>query len=155
MLPTQSAFTRFVDQIGSATVTFSPSLADALWIVPIKTAFTPGLPLVLTDADMADFPGVVPKSIAAGSRSHGVDPLTGRLQITLPGPIGGFLWQASGDVTPPQTIYGVALTSDSLTVEGADLLASALLPEPVTMSNTFDIVEFEDNRLVFNPAMVS
>jgi len=141
--------------IGATTVTFDPRLSDPLWLFAVKVPFTPGLGLTLNDAtDLATFTGSTPKVILTGARTPVTDPLTGRLTINLPGPVGGFLWTCSADPAAPETIHGVALSTDSTTVTTTKLCAAALLPEPVTITLAGDFVEFEDNKLQFNPAMV-
>jgi len=156
MKPTTKLWVTMIGQIGSDTVTFAPKLAAAMWILLVKVPFTPGLGLTLTDAtDLATFIGSTPLAITAAVRPAVNDPLTSRQTINLPPPAGGFLWTCSTAPSPPETIYGVALSSSSTTVNGASLLAADLLDTPVTITNVNDFVKWTENQLEFNPAMVS
>jgi len=156
MIPVKKLWDLMIGQLGDTTVTFTVGLSSAMWILPVKVPFTPGLSLTFTDAtDLATFAGSTPAAILTGERVPATDPLTGRLTINLPGPVGGFLWTCTADPAVPETIYGVCLSSSSTTIDTTKAFASALLPEPVLISLAGDFVEFEDNKLQFNPAMVS
>lgn len=156
MIPTQDLYQLMVEGIGATTTSFTPSVADPCWLIPIKVAFTPGLGLTLTFAtDAADFDGADPLPITGAARDFQLDPLTGSLFLNMPPPAGGFHWNCGTDPVPPQTIFGVALSNDSTTFAGGALLASALLDEPVTITSAGDAFDFGPARFTFNPAFVS
>lgn len=139
MTPVEAVTEAMLAAIGADTVT----LAGACWVIPIKTNFTPDPAPTLVDADIADFTGATPKACGAAARPVLVDPATGNLFLNMPPPAGGFLWTASDAVNLPQTIYGVALSSDSTTVEGADLLGTQLLDAPLTLTGAGETVQLD------------
>ena len=156
MIPTLDTWQAMVSNMGSTTVTFSPNLSPALWLHLIRVPFTPGLGISFTDAtDLATFTGHTAKAIPAAARPVVSDPLTGGQALPFPPPAGGFFWECTASPTLPETIYGVALSDDSTTVEGVDLLASETLPEPVTITTAGDFVQFTDAFMRFNPALLS
>jgi len=130
MTPTATLTTAMLAALGSDTT----MLAGALWVVPIKTTFSPGPTPGLVDADMADFDGSTPKASGAATRPVLTDPATGQQYLRIPDPAGGWNWTTSGTTNLPQTIYGFALTSDSTTVEGADLLGTVRIPDQYLQS---------------------
>lgn len=141
MVPTNTLLTAMMTALGSDTT----MLAGALWLFPIKSEFSPGPDPVLTDADLADFDGSGPKTTGAATRPVLSDPVSGDIFIRIPDPAGGWQWTTTGTTNLPQTIYGVALSSDSATIEGAELLGTALLPGgPVELNITGNSFGFSD-----------
>lgn len=126
MNPTQVLLTGLLTRLGSDTA----MLAGALFLFPIKTAFAPGPDPGLLDTDLADFDGSTAKTTAAATRPVLVDPVTGSQFLRMPDPAGGWQWTTTGTTNLPQTIYGLALGSSSVTIEGGALLATALLDNP-------------------------
>lgn len=123
MTPTSVLQTAILTELGADTT----MLAGDLYLFPIKTGFSPGPDPGLTDADLADFDGSAAIHAAAATRAVLVDPATGMQYIRVPDPVGGWQWTCSGDTNLPQTIHGIALSSDSTTIEGGVLLATAQL----------------------------
>lgn len=142
MQPTQELLNRLVAAQGADTTTFSPPLAIDLWLHPIKEPFTPGPALTLLDTDLADFAGSAAKTTPDAVRALEFDPLSGELVLNIPEPIGGWRWVTTSGLNLPQTIYGVALSDDSATVEGPQLLAAAVFDTPITLTTASMAVEW-------------
>lgn len=149
MLPIQDLYVIMTTAIGATTATFSPALSQAMWLFPIKTAFTPGPNPPLTDADIATFDGHTPKAYAAAARVAVADPLTSQLVMNMPTPAGGNVFTTTGTTGLPMTVYGVVLSSDSLTISG-NIFASATLDEPVTLTDVGQEIDCGTVRFVFS-----
>lgn len=155
LIPVTAEYVAMVTAIGDATVTFTPPLAQALWLHPIKAPFTPGPAPALTDADIADFAGSTAKSYAAAARKVFQNPVTGDLAINMPTPTGGNIWATSATTNLPQTIYGAVLSSSSITIEGGAMIASGVLPDPVVLTAAFQEVDAGTVRFLFNYPLYS
>jgi len=151
MIPVQATLDNAMLALGATTVTFSPSLSADLFLMPVKVPFTPGPTVNFTDAtDLADFAGSGPRQCAAAARTISTDPLVGGVMLNLPSPVGGWEWTTTTTANLPQTIYGVALGSDSATLESG-IVATALLDEPVTLTAAGQVVASPDVRLTLIP----
>jgi len=141
MVPMRDVVEDVMAAAGATTVTFTPGLADGKYLIPVKAAFTPGPDVEFVNAtDKADFTGSTGIGIAAGARTVVTNPLTGGVTLNFPAPSGGFLFTATNDTNLPQTIHGVVLGNDSITIESG-VVATALLPEPVTLTDAGDYFE--------------
>lgn len=80
---------------------------------------------VKDDMTVADFDGYAPKTPDAVSDPY-VDPVNGGFSLN----IGGGVWVPSGDVDPPQTIYGWFVTAGV----GADLIACGNFDDPIVIT---------------------
>jgi len=138
-------------KLGADTVT----LAAACWLIWIKSPFTPGTVLTLTDADMADFATSTPLAITAATRPVLIDPSTGDQYLRMPPPAGGFNAVVTAGTNLPQTIYGAVISSDSTTVEGGVVFGSTLLEEPELLNATGQAFGIDDQRFTLVlPALV-
>jgi len=138
VLPLQDTQTAMVEGIGSTTATFSPSAAKALYLIPIKSPFTPGPAPALTDADIADFTGATPKAYAAAARVPVTNPLTSELVLNFPTPAGGNIFTCTATTNLPQTIYGVYVSSG----DDTKLLGAVKFTDPMVLTQSgqrFDI----------------
>jgi len=112
--------------------------ADTAWLATVTAnkislvmaAFTPSEDLVFADLTLATFDGSTALSAGTGEQQVGNDPLTNEQLVTIKEPAGGWRWETSGVTNLPQTIYGFALSDNTL----ATLLATALLDTPITLT---------------------
>lgn len=138
--------------IGAAAGDNQGQLATALYVWPIIVPFTPGLDTVLVTAtDKGTFAGSTAKVVASGARVPVTDPLTNEVAIQLPEPAGGFSFITTSGTNLPQTVHGLAISDDSTTFDGADLLGTALLPEPVELTATAQLVTVDSVEFRFIP----
>lgn len=142
MTPTETLVTEMLTMLGADTVT----LAAANFLIPIKTPFTAGPNPILVDADIADFDGSTPLATGAATRPVYSDSATGDLFLSMPPPAGGFIWHTTGVTNLPQTIYGVALSTDSTTVEGADLMGTVAFDTGVVLNAVGQVVQQDEVR---------
>lgn len=154
MKPVNFLLDAFAAALGATTVTFGPSLSEALFWIPIKSDFTPGPTLVLANTDIADFDGSTAKTIASAARTATINPLTGNRQIVLPPPAGGIAWTTTGTTNLPQTIYGVALSISGTDVTDEKLYAATKFEEPVVLTAAGQLFESEDNTITINPGAI-
>jgi hypothetical protein len=96
----------------------------------VMAPFTPSPSTAYADLVLATFTGATPKVVALGAQGSAQDPVSNQMVITIVEPLGGWRFVTSDAVNLPQTIYGYALFDST---GGPDLLASQLLPEPITL----------------------
>lgn len=96
----------------------------------VMAPFTPSPSTAYADLVLATFTGATPKVVALGAQGSAQDPVSNQMVITIVEPLGGWRFVTSDAVNLPQTIYGYALYDSA---GGPDLLASQLLPEPITL----------------------
>jgi len=154
MTPTNNLLNKMAAGLGATTVTFSPSLSAQLSFVPIKSDFTPGPTLVLDDTDIADFDGAAFLLDTAGAITPTINPLNGNRQLVIPPPANGIQWEVTGTTNLPQTCYGYVLTSSTITIEGANLLAAVKFEEPFLLTEEGQAFEGEDNKITINPGAI-
>lgn len=142
MVPVASVAEKAMQLLAADAATLAPA-ANANEMVLINAAFTPGPALVIGDLSLADFDGSTPLDVGVGTQPEGLDPATGDPIITIKPPAGGWRWETTGVTNLPQTIWGVALTTDN----GAALLATALLPVPITLSAVNQVVQLDAQTL--------
>jgi len=133
--PTLAVQAQLGELLAADATTLAPA-ADANEIVLVNAAFVPSTELAIGDLSIADFDGSTPKALGVGTQLCGFDPTTGEQVITMKDPAGGLVWETTGVTNLPQTIFGFAMTND----DGTVLLASELLPEPVTLTAAGQIV---------------
>jgi len=138
LVPNRSFITAMVEAVAALTTWFD--FAEAVPSVRLsKTAFTVG-PDGVVGHTVADFEGYGNKDTGADPEIS-IDGLTGDILLTLPPPIGGWYWEATGDNNTPQTIYGVYLE-----ISGT-AWAGQLLPTPQPILGEFYSVSLD--KLVF------
>jgi hypothetical protein len=128
MIPSQAVFAAGLILLGSDTVTMDPLVANKIMLS--KAPFTPNPGTVVGDVVEADFDGYAAIAVASGSMPVAADPATGDELLSIKVPAGGFRWQTTGTTHLPETIYGFLLVDTTK----ATVLASALLPAPVTLT---------------------
>lgn len=135
-------------QLGVLLAADSTTLAPAVSaneIALIAAPFTPSEDLVIASLTLATFTGSAPKVGVTGAQGVGNDPATQDQIVTNLAPAGGWRFVCTAAPTPPQQIYGYALTT---TATGA-LLAVALLPIPVTITNVGDEIDLGAIQFTF------
>jgi hypothetical protein len=130
MIPSKAIRVESMALLAADPTTLAP-VANAIFIGLVKTAFVPSETLVLSDLTLADFDGHTEIPVTLGAQAVANDPLNGDSVIDLSPPVGGFRWQTTGMTNLPETIYGYVLLDHAKAV----ILASALLPAPVTLTN--------------------
>jgi len=142
MLPTQA----LLNNIATQAVAAGGELSSTDAIVRLaKNSFTPGLGLLATDIDTADFDGYADK--AADPGLWAIDPATGNIVFYATEPAGGFVWETTGVTNLPQTIFGwVWMQTDSDTI-----FAGALFDTPIVLTASNQLVEVSFNRITMTP----
>ena len=144
MVPVDSVRLQLGDLLAADATTLAPAM-NPNKIALIAQPFTPAGNLTLAALTLATFTGSAPKAGAAGAQGVGVDPTTGEQVITILPPAGGFIFKCTVAPGSPETIYGYALVDNAVT----NLLATALLSQPVTIRNVNDQVDVDDATLRF------
>lgn len=130
MLPMKDLRLSLGTALAADAATLAP-VADANKVALIKTAFALNEDLEIGDLILATFTGSTPLSGSTGAQQVGIDPATLQQRITIKEPLGGWRW-VNADASPlTQTIYGYCLINDA----GDALLAAALLPTPITLTD--------------------
>lgn len=150
MQPVQSVINAIATLLANDTAILAPAV-NANKVALIAAPFTPGPGLTLADLTLATFTGSAPLAGATGPQDVGRDPATGEQVITVIAPAGG--WVFTCTVTPgsPQQIYGYALVDNGV----ANLLATALLPQPLTIAASGDFIDLGKVNFVLNAAPLS
>jgi hypothetical protein len=104
--------------------------ATAMHVHLVAATFVPSLDLAIGTLTFATFTGSTAINAGTGAQLVFYDPTTNLRVIEIKTPAGGWHWACTATPTPAQTIYGFALTDNA----DAVLLASALLPTPITIS---------------------
>ena len=125
--------------------------AAAMKVALVKASFVPTELLILANLTLATFTGSAAKAGVAGAQGTGVDPATGNQIITVLPPATGWRWVCTAAPTPAETIYGYVLTDNA----GAVLLATGLLPTPITIANVSDQIDLGDLQLTINVKPIS
>lgn len=135
MVPTKVTTDAEIDLLAADAATLAPAVSGnkvSLVIAP----FTPGPDTDVTTLTLATFTGGAAKVAGTGAQTTGFDPITLREFIQILEPAGGWSWVCTGAPAAPETVYGVVLTNNGVTVTyGAELL-----PAPVTITNVGDAV---------------
>lgn len=142
MVPVASLAEKAMQLLAADATTLAPAV-NANEMALIKEPFTPSPGLAIGDLTLADFDGSTPLNVGVGTQPEGLDPATGDSIITMIPPAGGWRWETTGVTNLPQTIYGVALTTDT----GAALLATYALATPVTLTAVNQIVQLDPQTL--------
>jgi len=132
-----------VTRLASDTATLAQA-ADPNHMVLIASDFIPSEALVLADVDLASFDGSDPIEIELGAQPSGFEPGTDDSSISFSPPVGGFRWETTGITNLPQTIYGFAVMNEAETT----ILASELLPTPITLTVVNQVVEIPRAELI-------
>jgi len=143
MLPTKSVRQQLGILLAADTTTLAPVAANKVALV--MAPFVPSENLVLADLTLADFTGSTPIAGVAGAQLVGTDPATLQEVITNKAPAGGWRWITTALTHLPETIYGYALIDNA----GATLIATATLPQPVTLSEIGDFIDLGSLELTF------
>lgn len=112
MMAMQNVIDRIPTLLAADATTLNPAAGDELEMVLLMADFAPNPSLVVGDLTFATFDGSPPLSCAAGAPFAAHDPLTNEWILTPREAAGGWRWETTGVTNLPQTIYGVALTSD-------------------------------------------
>jgi len=144
MLPMKDLRLSLGDTLAADAGTLAP-VADANVIALIKAAFALSEDLVATDLTLADFTGSTPIEGATGAQQVGIDPATLQQMITIKEPAGGWRWVNADAPPATQTIYGYCLLSNDL----ATLLAAAVLPTPITLTDVNQVVNLGQVNMTF------
>lgn len=130
MRPTQTTLNRTSTLLGADTTT----LAGIVSIHLVKNPFTPGPALALVLADEATFAGYASVEVDAATRATAYDPSTGDRLVTITPNTDPFIWETTGAVTPPQTIYGFAVGSGTTALGTTTLLGAELFDSPIVLN---------------------
>ncbi len=134
--------------------------ADSTYLAPavngnkvslIAAPFTPDENLVLGNLTLATFTGSAAKVAGTGTQGTGVDPATGEQIITILDPAGGWRWECTAAPGAPETIYGIALTDNGVTV----LYGVEPFDVPVTIAAVGDQVQVGNVKLTVNSSPIS
>lgn len=147
MIPTNAVAEQSAKLLAADTTTLAPAV-DANVIALIMSNFTPSPTLLIGDVVLATFAGATPILGVTGTQAEGIDPQTGSFVIDLSPAAGGYRWETTATTNLPQTIYGIALLKNDLSV----LYASALLPTPILLTGVNQRIDIGDlAKLVFTP----
>lgn len=111
-------------------------VANQIYIALVKAPMIPSEGLVFADITLADFDGSTPIGVTVGAQPEALVPGSLDSVINLSPPVGGFRFVTTGVTHLPQTIYGYVLLDHAKTT----VLASALFPQPVTLTITGELV---------------
>lgn len=142
MVPSTAIYNKVLDLLAADTDTLAQA-ADALKVKLVVSNFTPSKTLDIDSVTLATFTGSTPKTVALDEQQVGYDPVSQRRFIQLIPPVGGWYWEASADIDPPQRVYGYIVTNNA----GDELIGSDLLEESVLISAAEDSVEIPNIRL--------
>lgn len=135
MIPTNVILDRMQELLATDDTTLSSAIA--LKVHLISANFTPGAGTDFTTLTEATFTGAGAKAAGIGDAQIFTDPVTGRRQIQLLEPAGGWHWKATDAVGLPQTIYGFCVTDNaSLITYGATKLDT-----PIVLNAANDAVD--------------
>ena len=141
MIPSKNLVGTMMDLLAADTGTLAPATANKM--VLFKNNIVPNENTVYADLTLADFSGYADKSGIAGAQTRGVDPATGDQLIIIGAPVGGYIYECTGMVNVPQTIYGYALVDHTNTT----LIAVQTLPTPVTIAAPGNIIDLGNPKL--------
>lgn len=110
--------------LGADTLTFSD--VDGCHVVLIQEAWTPDRTTAIAGLTPASFTDSAAKDASSVDASQ--DPLNGDELVNLLPPVGGWRWEATNGTNLPQTIFGYAVYTDSLTLD------TVLLDEPIELT---------------------
>jgi len=128
MIPVLAIREAMGDLLAADAATLAPAaLANKIHLV--VNAFVPAEDLVIGDLTFAGFTGSTALACGVGAQPTGFDPDTSEQLITLLSPVGGWRWEVTGGALP-ETVYGYALVDNV----GTGLLATALLPNPISLT---------------------
>jgi len=144
-------FETWANSLGSSSTTF---FGVAMWLHLLKTDIDPTLDTIPLDAMLADFDNYAPAAIASAVRATSYDLPTGERLIVIPPATGGNRWETGSLSNLPQTIYAVALSDDSVTIEAAHCLALGRLDSPIELTGDDQEVDIPLLRVRINPAAV-
>lgn len=148
MIPTNTILNALQGLLAADTGTLAA--VTALHVHLLKAPFTPGKTTDFTALTAATFTGSAAKAAGTGTQQKFADPITGELIVQIQEPAGGWHWQATAGTGLPEVIYGYAVTDTADTVT----YGSALLPSPVTITNTGDAVDIPYIRFGFVPPVM-
>lgn len=137
MLAVRSLQRKVANQLRSLDAPpLSPGIAEKFTIKLVIAPFSPSIDLVASDLTYATTDGLDPKDSPTGVNSlWGIDPATQEQIVTIDEPAAGWLWQLTGVTGAPYVVYGFACFDPHTP---ANLLATELLPSPVTLTNIGD-----------------
>jgi len=137
--------------LGNDTTTF---LGVDLWLHGVKSDFAPALDTDFSLAEESDFdgyPSPADRKIDAAARTFGYDGATGDMQIMLPAPTGGNFMTTTGVTNLPQVLYGFALSTDSVGLNTANIVASLRLDAPIDVTINAQLIPLPDLGLRVSP----
>jgi len=111
----------------------------------IAKPFTPSTDGELPADPFPTFTGYAIKERAAVDAQIIIDPVTGRIAVRLPAPVGGWTFTCTADPAEPETIYGVYVTmgvedsEDQTPVTGCEVF-----PTPIVISNASQQIVVSD-----------
>lgn len=138
-MQTSLALREKASQLLAADTATLAQAADNNVIALVMGGFTPSEALLVGDVVLATFDGSTPILVGLGTQPEGLDPNTNDSIITLLPPVGGWRFETTGTTNLPQTIFGFVLLNDALDT----LLASALLPNPITLTGINQVIELD------------
>jgi hypothetical protein len=150
MIPVKSLRLELGTTLAADSATLAPAV-NANLISLVVSPFTPNENLAIGTLTLASFTGSTPIAGATGSQPTAIDPFTEQQRIIIKPPVGGYIFTCTVAPSPPQTVYGFILTDHT----GATLLAMALLPVPVTISEIGHFVDCGEVNLIFVPQPMS
>jgi hypothetical protein len=134
-------------QLLAADATTLAPATDANKMVLCKANFPETEQVVVGDITPADFDGSTPLLAGTGTQSEGLDPITNAARITIKSPVGGWRWETTGITNLPQTIYGVALMSNDLSV----VLAVERFDTPIVLTAVNQVIDRGPYEIVQAP----
>jgi hypothetical protein len=144
MTPSRFAFEDMVTKLRDSAATFDAPAGNLMHIA--KAAFVPSLDLTLASLTEADFTGAAAINVNLPATTF-YDVATGLMTLLLTPPVGGWVWHCTATPTPPQVIFGFYVTISG----GGALLASALLPRPITISSAGQGMIIDEAKFQFSP----
>jgi len=150
MLPVKTVRLQLGELLAADATTLAPPV-NANEVALIAADFTPTEDLVIGDLTLATFTGSTPKNAGVGTQGVGNDPATGNQVITILDPAGGWRWECTVAPGAPETIFGIALTTDT----GAALLGTQKLPTPIVIVAVGDQVLVGSVTMTINVAPIS
>jgi hypothetical protein len=144
MIPTDLIMEATSASLAEDVNTLAKALASENKVHLVVGPFVANANTRLEDLTEASFPGYGPLLVGIGPQKEGRDSATGRRKIILKEPAGGWNWEATGVVTPSQTVTGFVVASN----DGTETYGSGQLPTPQTVGRAGDLVSVGEVALL-------
>lgn len=144
LLPMRALRMALGDLLAADAATLAPA-ADVNKVILFVNEVNPNEDLVAGDLTEASFAGYAAKLGTVGTQQAGTNPVTGEQTVTILAPAGGWRYEASDAVDPPQVVHGFALVDNAKAV----LLGIQMLPAPVTIRSASDYIDLGSIEIDF------